>query len=117
MAIELYSNDEQPGWTAIVSTKDANGVKQYADYSSGYTFTCYVLTTANAVLLTKTTGITGFPNGIVTVAFTGSELVTATATATPTALGTYRLLLVPRRTADNADGPTVAETLVIRYRP
>lgn len=117
MAIMLHSNNEQPGWTAVLSTRDIFGVKQYADYSTGYTFTCCVLTTANVVLLTKTTGITGFANGIVTVAFTGAELVTAGVTGTPTNPGAYQLQLTPRRTADNADGPTAEDTLVIRYRP
>lgn len=112
MAIRIHSNDEQPVWVATVSVNGAA-----PDYSTNYTFTCYVLSSAGATLMTKTTGITGAAAGVITTTFTGAELVTGTVTGTYATPGFYRLQLVPRRTSDSADGPTIEEDLVVRYRP
>ena len=110
--IRLYTGDEHSQW---VATTESNGT--LIDYSSGYTFTCAVVSSAGSTLVTKTTGITGAADGRVTVAFTGAELTAGTVTATFGAPGEYWLYLTPRRTADSSDGPTVREALVMEYRP
>jgi hypothetical protein len=111
--IVLHTNDEHAQWVATVTL---NGTA--TDYSSGYTFTCVVANkTTGTTLLTKTTGITGAASGAITVAFTGAELATATVTATYGAPVEYAMFLTPRKTADSSDGPTVEETLQMRYRP
>lgn len=110
--IVLHTNDEHAQWVATVTL---NGTA--TDYSSGYTFTCVVANTAGTTLVTKTTGITGATGGVITVAFTGAELAAGTVTATYEAPTEYRLYLTPRRTADSSDGPTIEETLQMRYRP
>lgn len=113
MSITLHVNDEIAQW---VPTITVNGTTP--DYSSGYTFTCYVVDKeAGTTLLTKTTGITGAASGVVTVAFTGAELSGAGITATFGNPVDYLLYLVPRRTSDSADGPTIEETLQMRWRP
>lgn len=114
MSIEIHTNDEHAQWAA---TLIYNGSK--LDYSTGYTFTCAVVNaTTGATLLSKTTGITGATNGLITVAFTGAELATATVTATfANTPQTYLLYLTPRKTSDSSDGPTVEEKIVMRWRP
>lgn len=112
MPVELHTSDEHAQWPVTITV---NGTK--LDYSTGYTFTCYVVSSAGSTLLTKTTGITGAANGQITVAFTGAELATATVTATFNNPVTYKLYLVPRKTSDSSDGPTVEETLTMRWRP
>jgi hypothetical protein len=111
--ITLFVNDEHAQWVADLTV---NGVQ--LDYSTGYTFTCYVVNKdTGATLLTKTSGITGGTGGDITVAFTGAELASGTVTATFGAPGEYLLYLVPRKTADGSDGPTVEERLQMRWRP
>lgn len=111
--ITLYVGDEHSQWVADITD---NGVQR--DYSTGYTFTCYVVNkTTGATMLTKTTGITGAANGDVTVAFTGAELAGASITATFNSPEEYLIYLVPRRTADSSDGPTVGDTLQMQWRP
>ena len=111
--IVLHTSDEHAQWVATVTL---NGT--LTDYSTGYTFTCVVANaTTGATLMTKTTGITGAASGVVTVAFTGAELATATVTATYGAPVEYLLYLIPRKTSDSSDGPTIEERLQMRYRP
>lgn len=110
--IVLHTNDEHAQW---VPTITYNGT--LTDYSSGYTFTCVVTNTSGTTLVTKTTGITGAASGVVTVAFTGAELSAGTVTATYDAPVNYKLFLTPRKTSDSSDGPTIEETLQMRYRP
>ena len=110
--IVLHINDEHPQWLPDVTI---NGSKP--DYSSGYTFTCYAVSSAGTTLLTKTTGITGAADGDITVAFTGAELASAGVTATFGAPVEYFLFLVPRKTSDSSDGSTIEETLQMRWRP
>ena len=110
--IALHINDEHSQWVATVTN---NGVA--TDYSSGYTFTCYVISSTGTTLLTKTSGITGGASGAITVAFTGAELASASVTATFGSPQQYQLFLVPRKTSDSSDGPTVEETLQMRWRP
>lgn len=113
MTIGFHTNDEQPAWEATVTT--INGIQP--DYSSGYTFTCTITTLAGATLLAKTTGITGAAAGVITVAFTGAELATALVTATAAGDVLYKLFLVPRRTSDSTDGPTIEDRLLMKWRP
>jgi PKD repeat protein len=110
--IALHINDEHSQWVATVTN---NGVA--TDYSTGYTFTCTVVNSAGATLLTKTTGITGAASGAITVAFTGAELSSNGVTATFGAPVEYLLFLVPRKTSDSSDGPTIEEKLQMRWRP
>jgi hypothetical protein len=110
--IELHINDEHAQWVADVTL---NGVQP--DYSSGYTFTCYVVSPTGTTLLAKTTNITGSTTGDITVAFTGAELATNNVTATFDQPVEYRLYLVPRKTSDSSDGPTIEDRLLMRWRP
>lgn len=112
MAIELHTSDEHAQWLVTIVY---NGNR--LDYSTGYTFTCYVVNASGSTLLTKTTGITGAASGQITVAFTGAELSSGGVTATFNNPVTYKLFLVPRKTSDSSDGPTVEETLTMRWRP
>ena len=114
MSIEIHTTDEHAQWPATIVY---NGSK--LDYSTGYTFTCAVVNqSTGATMLSKTTGVTGAANGLITVAFTGAELATASVTATFAATPqTYLLYLTPRKVSDSSDGPTVEETLVMRWRP
>jgi hypothetical protein len=113
MSITVHSNDEQPLWVATVSV---NGT--LPDYSTGHSFTCVVTTTAGVTLLTKTTNITGSVGGVITVTFTSGELSGAGATATFAVNNViYVMFLTPRRIADSADGPTIQETLLMKWRP
>ena len=55
--------------------------------------------------------------GVVRCGADGDELAASTVTATYGAPVDYRLFLTPRKTADSSDGPTIEETLQMRYRP
>lgn len=112
--IQRFVNDEQPDY---VETFYSNGV--YPDMSTGWTFTCIITTTTGTptTLLTKTTGITGATAGVVTVAFTGTELSAAGITATFAANNvSYLMFLTARRTSDSSD-LTAQRTLLMKWRP
>lgn len=89
MTYTYFAGDELPGWEPAIST---NGVAR--DYSAGYTFECKVVDAANAVVLTKTTGIVGGV-GTVTVQWSAGELALAT--------GSYTRQLRVIRTVDSYD--------------
>ena len=111
--ITIHTSDEHPQWAATVTL---NGTA--TDYSNGYTFTCVIINrSTGATLLTKTLGITGGTGGAITVAFTGAELASGGVTATFGAPVEYDLFLIPRKTSDSSDGPTIEERLQMRYRP
>ena len=113
MPITLFVGDEHAQWVADLTV---NGVQ--LDYSTGYTFTCYVVNmSTGTTMLTKTSGITGGTSGDITVAFTGAELSSNSITATFGSPVEYLLYLVPRKTSDSSDGPTVEERLQMRWRP
>lgn len=112
MAVELHTSDEIAQWPVTIIV---NGSK--LDYSTGYTFTCAVVNSSGTTLLSKTTGITGATNGQITVAFTGAELANNSITATFNNPVSYKLYLTPRKVSDSSDGPTVEETLTMRWRP
>jgi hypothetical protein len=68
--MEYYRSDERPEWVATIT---ANGVTD--DMSAGYTFQVLIAPTAvEAPVLTKATGITGGPDGVVTVQWEPSDL-------------------------------------------
>lgn len=118
-AVELFVNDEQPAWSAVIQKRDpvTRQWVAYADFSSGWTFTCLVVSLAGATLLTKNTGITGASDGSITTNFTGAELATGTVTATfADDHRPYKLFLTARRTADSSD-LSISEDLVMSWRP
>lgn len=111
--VELHVNDEHAQWPATIIV---NGDR--LDYSTGYTFTCTIVDKdTGTTLVSKTTGITGGAAGSVTVAFTGAELASGSVTATFGNPVQYLMFLTPRLTSDSSDGPTVEETLTMRWRP
>lgn len=102
MTISYYAGDERPAW---VPTVTVNGVTD--DLSTGHTFQVKVIDRTGAVVLTKTTNITGATGGVVTVAWAPNEL------ALPE--GGYTAQLKASRTADSAEW-TVTEPLHIKPR-
>lgn len=103
MSLKYYAGDERPYWQATVEVEGA-----FDDLSSGYTFEVNVATSVTATpVLTKTSGITGGPNGLVTVAWAVGELALAARD--------YVVQLTATRTADNKDW-TIQDTLKIKPR-
>lgn len=100
MSLSYFAGDERPDWQATVTV---NGTTD--NMSSGYTFEVKVATALDATaVLTKTTGITGAANGVVTVSWADGDLA-----ITP---GTYVVTLTASRTSDSREW-TISETLRI----
>lgn len=103
MTIEYFAGDERPYWEATVSIDG-----ETEDLSSGYTFEVNIATSATATpVITKTSGITGGPAGVVTVAWAVGELAIAT--------GTYVVQLTATRTLDTRDW-TIQDKIKIKPR-
>ncbi len=106
MTIVYYAGGDQPpdrlpAWPATIST---NGV--LPDLSDGWSFTV-LMSRPGEETVTKTSGITGAPGGLVTVQWADDELELAP--------GTWRLALIATRIEDGAPF-TVRERLYIRER-
>ena len=103
MTLQYFQNDERPYWAATVTIE---GVGE--DMSSGYTFEVNLAASLNeAPALTKTSGITGGPDGLVTVAWAVGDL-----NLDP---GTYFAQLTATRSSDNKDW-TVQDKIKIKKR-
>lgn len=103
MTLTYFQHDERPYWAATVTIE---GVGE--DMSTGYTFEVNVASSLDAVPeLTKTTGITGGADGLVTVAWAVGDL-----DLDP---GTYFVQLTTTRTADSKDW-TVQDKIKIKKR-
>ncbi len=89
--LTYYRADERPYWQPTVTVSDSTA----NDLSSGHTFTVLIKKGSQTPLVTKTTGITGAVDGVVTVAWSTSDL-----DITP---DRYRCLLTVRRTSDTRD--------------
>lgn len=100
MTLVYGAADELPVWVASI---DVNGTAP--DFTAGWTFTC-TLSRADEEDVVKTTGFTGSA-GQVTVEWAVDEL-----DLTP---GTWRAVLVAKRTSDNREF-SVRERLYIRPR-
>lgn len=103
--LTYHRADERPYWQSTVTV---NGTAD--DMSSGYTFTAKILASldASSASTTKTSGITGATGGVVTVAWSGSDLDLAP--------GNYIATLTAKRTSDNAEW-TITEPVKILARP
>lgn len=112
MSYVYMLDQELPAMTFNWQDKDAATI----DFSSGYTFTAKLCLTSapTAILLTKSSGITGAatsPN--ITVAWTAADFVGLAA-------GTYRVLVYARRTADSLDrvfSPGAPPVLTLQTAP
>jgi hypothetical protein len=103
MTLEYHQNDERPYWRATVEVDGA-----YDDMSSGYTFEVNVAATDTSVpVVTKTTGITGAAEGVVTVAWAPGDL--------DIDAGRYVIQLTATRTADTKDW-TIQDKIRIKPR-
>lgn len=103
MALKYYAGDERPYWQATV---EVEGVAE--DLTSGYTFEVNVASTATATpVLTKTSGIVGGPDGLVTVGWAVGDLA-----LTP---GDYVVQLTATRTSDSKDW-TIQDAIKIKPR-
>ena len=90
MSLTYHVGDERPAW---IETVTVNGTAD--NMATGYTFSVKVATALDATaVLTKTTGITGAANGVITIAWTAGEL-----DLDP---GTYVAVLTATRTSDGA---------------
>jgi hypothetical protein len=107
MSLEYFQGDERPYWQATVTIE---GVGE--DMSTGYTFEVNIAATLAATpVLTKTSGITGGPDGLVTVAWAVDDL-----DIPPLANnGKYFVQLTATRTSDNKDW-TVQDKIKIKSR-
>lgn len=99
--IEYFAGDERPSWEATITVA---GVAE--DLSSGHTFEV-VIATRPAGIFTKTTGITGGADGVVTVDWEPDDLA-----LTP---GDYLAQLTVTRTSDSKEW-TVEETIRVKRR-
>lgn len=106
MTLDYYARDERPYWRATVEVEG-----QFEDLSTGYTFEVNIgpspVTATSTPVLTKTVGITGGPDGLVTVAWVDGDL-----DLDP---GTYSVQLTAVRTSDGKDW-TVQDKIKIRPR-
>lgn len=103
MSLQYKKADELPAWQATVSINGA-----LPDFSSGWTFSVRLGTTATATpTLTKTTGISGAASGVITVAWAANELNIA--------VGDYVAHLTATRTSDSAEA-TITEKITISPR-
>lgn len=103
MTLQYFQNDERPYWAATVTIDG-----EAEDMTSGYTFEVNVaLTLDTAPELTKTSGIVGGPDGLVTVGWAVGDL-----DLDP---GTYFAQLTATRTSDNKDW-TVQDKIKIKKR-
>ncbi len=101
--LEYFSGDERPYWEPTVTV---SGVAD--DLTSGYTFEVNVASSPTATpALTKTTGITGASGGVVSVAWSTSDLALAA--------GEYVVQLTATRTSDSKDW-TIQDRLKIKPR-
>lgn len=109
--IARYAGDTWPLWEFVL---EENGV--LPNYSVGYTFRYTYERVEGVVLLTMTSGITGLPDGRIQVKF--SPALETANLVVPDGLKDTRFLLTftPHRTADNTDGATFEETLILRHR-
>lgn len=107
MTLEYFQNDERPYWQATV---EVEGVRE--DMTSGFTFEVNVAATLAATpVLTKTSGIIGGPDGLVTVGWAVGDL-----NIPPLANGAkYFVQLTATRTSDNKDW-TVQDKIKIKTR-
>ena len=103
MTIEYFAGDERPYWAATVTV---DGVAE--DMTSGYTFEVNIAPSATtSPTVVKTSGITGGPNGVVTVAWATDELAIDP--------GRYVVQLTATRTSDSKDW-TVEDRIKIKPR-
>ena len=106
MAIEYFAGDERPYWQPTITIE---GVSE--DLSSGFTFEVNIGKRRGRRLddpvVTKTSGITGFPDGLVVVAWAVGELAIAA--------GDYAVQLTVIRTSDGRDY-TIEDTITINPR-
>jgi hypothetical protein len=103
MAIEYYAGDERPYWQPTI---EVEGVAE--DFSSGFTFEVNVAATATSTpVVTKTSGISGFADGLIVVAWAVDDLAIAA--------GRYVVQLTATRTSDSRDF-TIQDTLKIKPR-
>lgn len=103
MALEYYAGDERPYWQATVEIDGAT-----EDLSSGYTFEVNIAATATAApVVTKLSGIAGFPDGLVVVSWATGELGIDA--------GTYVIQLTATRTSDSRDW-TIQDRIKIKPR-
>jgi len=103
MTLSYYAGDERPYWEATVRVNGA-----VDDMTTGYTFEVNIATRPTSTpVLTKTTGITGGPAGLVTVAWQGTNLNLAA--------GSYYVQLTATRTSDNAEW-TVQDRITVKTR-
>lgn len=102
--LSYFRADERPAW---VHTESVNGVAD--DYSSGFTFEVKLAAAVapTTAVLTKTTGITGAADGVVTVRWAPNELDLEP--------GRYIAQLKITRTSDSHE-LTIQERLTIRPR-
>lgn len=78
----IYAGDELNPW---IVTREVSGSNP--DYSSGYTFAVTATSVGSSTYsFSKTTGITGATDGVITVTWTSSDLGSLAA-------GTYELIL------------------------
>lgn len=103
MTLQYFQNDERPYWEATVTI---DGVGE--DMTSGYTFEVNIApSVTTAPVLTKTSGIIGGPNGVVTVGWAVDDL--------DLDAGTYFVQLTATRTSDNKDW-TIQDKIKIKSR-
>lgn len=97
--IEYFAGDERPAWEATLTI---NGATE--DLSTGHTFTVNLI---GAQTLSKTTGITGSAEGVVTVDWAPDDLA-----LTP---GRYLAQITVTRTSDSNEW-TIQDTIRIKPR-
>ena len=101
--IEYFAGDTRPSYAATI---DMAGAAE--DLSTGHTFELNIAASVSSIpVLTKTTGITGSAQGVVTADWAPGELA-----VTP---GTYTAQITVTRTADNEQW-TVEEAFRIKTR-
>lgn len=103
MTLGYFQGDERPYWEATVTV---DGVGE--DMTSGYTFEVNIAATPTSTpVLTKTGGIVGGPDGVVTVGWAVDDL--------DLEAGTYFIQLTATRTSDSKDW-TVQDKIKIKSR-
>lgn len=107
MAIEYFAGDERPYWQPTIEIEGAA-----EDYSSGYTFEVTIGrrrgVSIDDPVVTKSSGINGFPAGLVVVAWAVGELAIAPSTE-------YAVQLRVIRTSDGRDF-TIEDDMTIKAR-
>ena len=102
--IEYFAGDERPAWQATVTI---DGITE--DLSTGHTFEVNLAKTRTSTpALTKTTGITGSAEGVVTVTWANGDLAIDP--------GTYHAAQITvTRTSDSREW-TIEDTIHIKPR-